>query len=479
MMSPDTIRKDDLFAGLPLPWPESLLDDIQRRIAAADECFVVLDDDPTGGQTLHGMPVLAAWDEQTLAAEIERSPAIFILTNSRALPETEAVALGEQIGRQLRSVAEKTGRTLVIGSRGDSTLRGHHPAETHALYRALTGDDQARPTCIFAPYFGEGGRFTVNDTQYVQQGAELVPVGDTEFARDPAFAYTHSHLPSWLQAGSVRHGGAPNVVSISIDDLRLGGPDAVAACLRAVPEGSTVIVNAACDRDLEVFVAGLLAAEVEGWRFLYRTAASFVRIRAGIEPRPLLSGDELGCTAGAGGLIVVGSYVDRTSQQLRDLTAREGLRHAELSVGRLFDGGFDKEVARATEETNRELRAGGDVVLFTSRDVVREAANLDSHAIGSQITAALCEVMRRLDQRPGFLLVKGGSTAYGVATGSLGVKRAMVLGQLLPGVPVWRLGEESKFPGLPYVIFPGNVGEADALNQALDVLHGGTHAGLG
>ena len=38
---------------------------------------------------------------------------------------------------------------------------------------------------------------------------------------------------------------------------------------------------------MEVFVRGLLAAEAAGKRFLYRTAASFVQVRAGIEPRSL------------------------------------------------------------------------------------------------------------------------------------------------------------------------------------------------
>jgi uncharacterized protein YgbK (DUF1537 family) len=474
-MSPG-IDKDALFSSLLPPWPESLLGEIQRKIAASGQRFVVLDDDPTGGQTLHGMPVIAARDDETLRAEVERSSAFFLLTNSRALSQPDAVALGEQIGRQLRRLGEKSGRELIVGSRGDSTLRGHYPAETDALYRGLTGDDQARPTTILAPYFGEGGRFTVNDTQYVLQGSDLVPVAETEFARDPAFAYEHSHLPSWLRA---RSGEALEVASVSIEELRRGGPDAVASKLRAVPEGSTVIVNATCERDLEVFVAGLLDAEAEGRRFLYRTAASFVRVRAGIEQRPPLTAQEMGSAARGGGLIVVGSYVDRTSQQLQSLLVREGLRSVELKVRRLFDADSDGEIARVAAAVGRALQSGDDVVLFTSRELTREARSLNFQAIGQRITAVICDVLQRLDSRPAFLLVKGGSTACRVAVDSLGVKRAMVLGQLLPGVPVWRLGEECRFPGLPYIVFPGNVGGPDALNQALDILHGGTHAGPG
>ena len=421
------------------------------------------------------MPVLASWDTQTLLAEVERSPAFFLLTNSRAGPEAEAIALGEQIGRQLREVSRTSGRELIIGSRGDSTLRGHYPAETNALYRAMTGG-QTQPTCIFAPYFGEGGRYTINDMQYVLHDSMLVPVGDTEFARDPAFGYEHSHLPSWLEAGASRHGGPLNVVSISIEELRRGGPEAAAARLRSAPEGSTVIVNAACDGDLEVFVAGLLAVEAEGRRFLYRTAASFVRVRAGIAPRPLLTAAELGFSTRSGGLVIVGSYVDRTTQQLQHVMNREGVHNVELNLGRLFDADFETEIARVVAETSSGLNDASIVVLFTSRGLMREAAGVNSQTIGRRITTALSEVLLRQDQRPGFLLVKGGDTACRIATDSLGVKRAVVLGQLQPGVPVWRLGEESRFPGLPYVIFPGNVGGSNSLNEAIDALHGSAEA---
>ena len=50
------------------------------------------------------------------------------------------------------------------------------------------------------------------------------------------------------------------------------------------------------------------------------------------------------------------------------------------------------------------------------------------------------------------------------------MKRARVLGQLLPGVPVWELGDETKFPGLPYIVFPGNVGGPTALVEAVERL---------
>ena len=82
--------------------------------------------------------------------------------------------------------------------------------------------------------------------------------------------------------------------------------------------------------------------------------------------------------------------------------------------------------------------------------------------------------MRRLTVVPRFIIAKGGITSSDVATDGLDVRRAWVLGQILPGVPVWRLNEESRFPGLPYVVFPGNVGTDDSLARAIEILRTGT-----
>jgi uncharacterized protein YgbK (DUF1537 family) len=79
----------------------------------------------------------------------------------------------------------------------------------------------------------------------------------------------------------------------------------------------------------------------------------------------------------------------------------------------------------------------------------------------------LISIVRGLQVRPRFLIAKGGITSSDVATRGLGVRRALVRGQILPGVPVWRLGAEARFPGLDYVVFPGNVGGDTALADAV------------
>jgi uncharacterized protein YgbK (DUF1537 family) len=237
------------------------------------------------------------------------------------------------------------------------------------------------------------------------------------------------------------------------------------------------VVNAASYRDLEVFVLGLLRAEAAGRRFLYRTAASFVRVRGGLAGRPLLTTAELyptGAASQAGGLLVVGSHVRRSTEQLETALRRlPDLRPIELQVSRVLDEATRQgEIDGALSEIERALRGGQSVALYTSREVVTAGDRSANLLLSQRVSAALVEIVRRLSVTPRFLIAKGGITASDLATEALGVRRAMVPGQVAPGVPCWLLGPGSRFPGIPYVIFPGNVGTAETLAQVIELLRG-------
>jgi uncharacterized protein YgbK (DUF1537 family) len=464
---------------LPPEWPQDLLPAIRAALEASDQTFGVLDDDPTGPQTVHGALVVTEWSEAALAEALaERRHFFYILTNTRALPEAEAVARVSEAARNLARAGRRVGRDVVAGVRGDSTLRGHHPAETWAV-RAAMEAEQGRPFDgeLLVPFFLEGGRLTVGDVHYVLEGERFVPAGLTEFARDTAFGFRASNLAEWAEektAGRVR---ASDVASVSIDDLRRGGPDRVAELLGRVAGRQTVVVNAASYRDLEVFVLGLLRAEAAGKRFLYRTAASFVRVRGGLAGRPLLTTAELyptGAASQAGGLLVVGSHVRRSTEQLETALRRlPDLRPIELQVSRVLDEATRQgEIDGALSEIERALRGGQSVALYTSREVVTAGDRSANLLLSQRVSAALVEIVRRLSVTPRFLIAKGGITASDLATEALGVRRAMVPGQVAPGVPCWLLGPGSRFPGIPYVIFPGNVGTAETLAQVIELLRG-------
>lgn len=454
-----------LLETLPSEWPDSLLPEIRAHLG--QRMVVVLDDDPTGTQTVADIPVLTEWSVASLCAELQRDqPAFYILTNSRSVPEQEAVALNVEIGRNLLQASQQTNRDFAVVSRSDSTLRGHFPAETDALATVLR---QKFDSVLLILFFEEGGRLTIDDTHYVLEDDTLIPAGETPFAQDRTFGYRASNLHEWV---AEKTGTAVATTSISIVDIRAGGADRVSAKLRQVTDGQVVIVNAVSMRDLEVFTLGLLRAEAAGKRFLYRTAASFVQVRTGLAPRPLLTADELGIPKRGGGLIVAGSYVPKTTRQIEALLAQTEITPIVVEVARLLDAGMrSAEIERIITTANSALANGQDVIVYTSRELLTDYQGRSGLEVGQIISQSLVTIVQSLSERPRYLVAKGGITSSDIATDALNVRRANIAGQILPGVPVWQTGTASRYPDLPLIVFPGNVGTDNALVTLLSKLH--------
>jgi uncharacterized protein YgbK (DUF1537 family) len=463
-MSESTITKSNLFTTLPPEWPEGLLDHIREKVKGSGRKIVVLDDDPTGTQTVHNLLVLTTWCVDDLEAALRSDfPAFYIITNSRSLTEAAAVALNREIGTRLRSASRKAKVEIELISRSDSTLRGHFPAEIDALLESM--DTPGLPRLV-VPFFFEGGRYTVNDIHYVAEGDRLTPAGQTAYAQDVAFGYRQSNLRRWVEEKTGGRIPFHRVASISLEDIRTGGPQSVTEQLARLEAGSYCVVNGVSYGDVEVLVAGLLRAEDLGRRFVFRTAASFVRVRCGVLPRGLLHREELTIETKHGGLFVVGSYVPKTAVQLATLQDTCDIDSVEVNVGHLLDDNRQaQEIQRAATDVDRSLGNGKDVVLFTSRKLVEGVNARESLKIGQRISDALVAIVRSITFQPRYLVAKGGITSSDVATKGLGVRRAMVIGQVLPGVPVWKLGEETRYPGMSYIVFPGNVGEVNALAE--------------
>ncbi|MDQ3397359.1 MAG: hypothetical protein M3511_06215, partial [Deinococcota bacterium] len=460
------VIKASFLKSLPPLWPEDILPQIAAKLRASATKIVVLDDDPTGTQTVHDVPVYMDYSKDTLLAAFKDGGHVFyILTNSRSLPADEAVALAHELGSNLKLVSQTTGLPFVVISRSDSTLRGHYPEEVDALAGAL---EESFDATLIIPAFIEGKRFTVGDVHYVQEDDKLVPAGETEFAKDAAFGYQASNLRAWVEEKTKENVAASRVRSITIEDVRLHGVEHVANKLRALNGGAVCIVNAADYRDLEVLTLALLTAEEDGKRFLYRTAASMVAVRAGVARRELLLPTDFNLSAKTGGLIMVGSYVSTTTRQLERLLQESDVTGVELKVAGLLDDTLrEAEIASAAKAATGLIRAGKNAVVYTSRNLIKTAHADDNLKLGRRVSRGLIETLQQIAVRPRYLLAKGGITSSDLATKGLGVKRAVVLGQLLPGVPVWRLGQESRWPQLIYVVFPGNVGDSAALRAGL------------
>jgi uncharacterized protein YgbK (DUF1537 family) len=173
------------------------------------------------------------------------------------------------------------------------------------------------------------------------------------------------------------------------------------------------------------------------------------------------------------GLVVVGSHARHTSVQLERLLALPGLAPIEVSVQELLAGGpvRRRQLDEASAAAEVALRHGLTPVVFTSREV--ETASGDQLAVSRAVSQGLVAIVAQIERRPGFIVVKGGITARDVGTEALGARRAVVLGQIRPGILVWRLGDETRYPGLPYVVFPGNVGDPGSLAEIVQELRSG------
>ena len=452
---------------LPDEWPQDLRPVIQKQVNTDRRKIVVLDDDPTGTQTIHSLPVLTEWSVQALKTELKNDlPAFYVLTNSRSFSLPIARKISAQIGHNLSEAAQQAGCEFEVISRSDSTLRGHFPGEVEALANALA---QSYDGWIINPFFLEGGRYTINNVHYVDEGGVLVPAGQTEFARDRVFGYSASNLCRWVEEKTDGQIAAQDVATVSIEDLRRGGPESVTSFMMRLDGGRACIINAAAYRDLEVFVLGLLAAEARGKKFIFRTAASFVPVRAGLSLRPLLTQADLKLKHSGGGLIMAGSHVPRTTEHVNRLLSKSDILHTEIRVQALLDDRIrDDEIERVANKADRALKEGKDFLMFTSR---QPAIGKDAGAsleIGQKVSEGLIAIVKRISVTPRYVLAKGGITCSDIATRALNVKKAFVSGQILAGVPVWQLGEESRFPSLTYIVFPGNVGDTNALVDVVD-----------
>ena len=460
------LRLPDLQQQLPPIPDEDLLPAIQKLISDSSRSIVVLDDDPTGTQTVHEVPVLTEWTTDVITHEFElATPVFYILTNSRSVGTHHAQELAKTIGKNLKEASHQTGRKFMVISRSDSTLRGHYPHEVEAL---LAGLEQEETLRIIIPAFLEGGRYTIHDIHYVQEGDDLIPAGETPFARDTSFGYTSSDLTAWVEEKTQGNVKAQDVISFGIDYLRSNDAEVIARKLQVIPNNRTCIVNAVARFDLENFALALLKSQLP---VLCRTAASFVATLAGLAPRPLLTADEVIHNTPSGGLTVVGSYVPKSTTQLNHLLESGRVRGIELPVEEVLDEVQRNElVAKVASEINTLLSEPQDVVLYTSRQLISGEDQEESLRIGNQVSQCLTDIVSQLAVQPRYFIAKGGITSSDLATKALRLKKALILGQLLPGVPVWKLGQESSYPDMAYVVFPGNVGEASALTVIVEKL---------
>ncbi|MEG0743083.1 MAG: four-carbon acid sugar kinase family protein [Clostridia bacterium] len=442
-------------------------------LAAFHQKIVVLDDDPTGIQTVHDVSVYTNWSCEMMRFAFEQPDSMFfILTNSRAFSAEKSEQIHREIAHNLVAASHETGKEFLIISRSDSTLRGHYPLETETLREVLeTEASQKIDGEILLPFFREGGRYTLANVHYVAMDNVLVPAGQTEFARDKTFGYQASNLKEWIAEKTKGAYPAQSVLHIGLDELRSKNFLQIEEKLMCMRDFSKLVVNAIDTLDVEVFAIALVAALSKGKHYLFRSAAALPKCLGGVSDKPLLTREELADPDNPnGGLIMIGSHVQKTTIQLAYLRKANFIEFIELNQHLVLDAlQWKAELKRVSHKAEHCIAEGKTVAVFTRRERfdLNTGNKEDELRLATQISDALTGIVAHMPVRPSFIIAKGGITSSDVGTKSLKVERALVLGQILPGVPVWRTGSESLFPKLPYVIFPGNVGGEDALYQAV------------
>lgn len=449
---------------------------LKKEIEANNKKIVVLDDDPTGVQTVHDISVYTNWEKDSIRQGFEEENNLFyVLTNSRGFTTEQTTRAHKEIAAVVDEVAKETGKEYIFISRSDSTLRGHYPLETELLkksYEQNTGmiiDGE-----ILCPFFKEGGRFTIGNVHYVRYEDELVPANETEFAKDQTFGYTASTMPEYVDEKTKGAYKASDVTCISLEDIHDMDIDKIEAQLLKVKDFNKVIVNAVDYADVKVFCVALYRAMAKGKVFMFRTAAAIVKVMGAVTDQPLLTRKQMIVKETAnGGIVVVGSHTDKTTKQVEALKNLEDIEFIELDAGLVKDDvAFAAEVKRCLDREEECIRAGKTVCCYTTRVLITADTGdkEDELRLSVKISDAVQSLVGGLSITPSFVIAKGGITSSDVGTKALAVKKANVLGQIKPGIPVWQTGAESKFPLTPYVIFPGNVGEITTLKEAVEVL---------
>ena len=462
----------------PLPDLEAVSAALAAEAEKNQRQIVVLDDDPTGVQTVHDVSVYTDWSPESIREGFEEPGKLFfILTNSRSFTAEQTERVHREIARNVADVARELGRDYLIVSRGDSTLRGHYPLETQVLRdvfqresgRTVDGD-------ILCPYFKEGGRFTLDNIHYVRYGEELVPCGQTEFARDETFGYQSSSLPAYIQEKTGGACRAEDVTCISLARLRALDYEGVEAQLEAVRDYGRIVVNAVEDCDVKVLATALYRAMAKGRNYTVRCAAALVKALGNISDRPLLRREEMVTGESRhGGIIVVGSHTKKTTAQLKALKGVEGIEFIEMNSDLvLTPGALEEEAAALTARCSQLIAQGRTCCVSTKRALLTVENDTPEEALlrSVRISDAVQSCVAGLTATPAFVVAKGGITSSDVGVKALRTRRAWVLGQIRSGIPVWRTDEASRFPGVPYVIFPGNVGEESTLREAVELLLG-------
>lgn len=437
-------------------------DTFNKNLESLDYKIVVLDDDPTGAQTVKDLPVYTDWTESLLTDAFEQSNNMFyILTNSRALNTQETTQLHQELSQNIENVSLKLKKPYLIISRGDSTLRGHFYLEPKILNETTSKPFNA---VFYLPEFFEGDRYTYKGIHYLKDEDQYIPVSESEFSNDTTFGFESTSMADFIEEKSRGEIKSENVFHITLNQIRNREKEQIFVTFDTLSNFDAVVVDALNDEDMDYFTACLVEyLKYHNKKFIFRTAASFVKSICET-PGEIINLQNYK-KSNNGGVIIVGSHVKKSSSQLNHLLENTKINAIEFDVKTVTQSNLQDYIDKLTTEVENIIAKGKDIVIYTSRDVIKTEDLTNNLSISTNISNSLVSIIKQLSIRPSFIIAKGGITSSDVATKGLNIKKAKVIGQITKGVPVWLTNKEAKYDQIPYVIFPGNVGEVDTLTK--------------
>ena len=441
---------------------------------------VVIDDDPTGSQSVHGCLLLLQWDVESLLTGLNHpSPLLFILANTRSLTSEDALSRNKEIVSNIDAALKflSIGRdSILLISRGDSTLRGHGFVEPLVLSQLFGPFDGT----VHCPAFLDGGRTTVNGLHLLHGQ----PVHTTPFARDPLFGFSTSYLPDWLEEKSSGYINSLSVELITTSDLDyalVNGVSFLVERLRSFNHNVHVVLDALCESHLSIFASAIYDLYREK-RFLFRSAASLVKALGDPGP-PLLTSNQLASLRrstthrSSPGLVLVGSFVPLTDSQLACLLSQPhcvGLEVPVAKFAQLLDSKnspsllFDLH-AELLSKLQSILDSGLTPVVFSSRGQITFSSEYSARRFSCELARFMGLLASSVASELGYLITKGGLTTQTLLADCLTLSALQLEGQLLPGLSLVR-PINGELRGLPIVTFPGNLGSSCTLLESWQLL---------
>ena len=443
--------------------------------------IIIIDDDPTGSQTVNDCNLILRWDYETLLKGLkDSSNLLFILANTRSLSKKDVEIRLKEICSALREIMNNSSfaeEDFVLISRGDSTLRGHNFVEPDIINELLGPFDAT----FYIPAFIEGNRTTVNGNHFVDN----IPINKTIFSKDKIFGFNTSNIKELICEQSNYQLDFNNIENIFIKDfeaLETNQPSKLFMQIEKLKNNKKVIVDIIDYSQLDKF-SSIVRSLLKKKKFLFRSAASFISSLSNVKrtQKDHIYFSQLrrknNSDKAMKGLIVVGSYVELTTRQLNKVLEISLCKPIEINVFKLYEffkigdnlnlNSLKKLIMNAIRQN---LIRESIPVLYTSRKTIFPTDKNDLIQFQLFLSAFIAEIVSAIKNEIGYLISKGGITTNTIISEGLEADSVYLEGQILPGISLVTFNLLKQKGKLPIVTFPGNIGNKMSLVKALEIL---------